>query len=408
MISLKASSIGRSLELALLLALMAGALWASPYSVAVLAEDEGYRTLVLDALSALSGPVTNAEAAGENRIRLESKARFEREGSLSGYRRGEDSEKLEKLLSETPSVPYDGISMLEVADVTFTDTEKEYLLKADPEALSYARIKYGLDAIITASVQDEGQVSFSELWVNGKRCYSSAYLGTAEEMEFDGILHALLPYIKGPGWAVVHVDAPGRVAISVDGRPVSPVRRSLVLEEGEHVFRYTSYSFEAFEETVYVEDGAVLSPRLEPVFSGAAFLSSVPYDARLYYQGELVEDHLTENGTVPFAVTAAREGFSSMLYQGTKPSDSMLLELNPEWTEGSGYLERTKRNFYNSLLATLLSFGCYVGSVSLEAIFPSDTNLSTAAIAFTGLSLLQLVELADSMFSYYQAARLGL
>ena len=408
MISLKATSISRSLKLLLALLLLAGSLGASPYSVAVVCEDEGYKSLIEEVLSALSGPVTAEEARRSNQLRLESAARFSRESAVSGYRTAEDSAKLEAYLSNKETAAYDGISVLTLTEAKLTETEKDFLRIQDPDALEYVLVKYALDLLILADVEDEGQVSEAHVWANGDLIYSSLYRKAAETEEFGALLEALLPFFRDRASVIVRVDAPATVAIAVDGIPVSPVRRTLVLERGAHVFRYSSYSYHTLEERINVEEGTVLSPYLSPVYSGPAFLSAVPYDARLYYQGETVENHVTENGTVPYAVTAVRDGFSLLVQQSTVPSAKIRLELNPAWTDDNNVLEREKRRFYNSLLGTLLSFGCYVGSLSLESIYPDDENFPVTTIAFTGLSLLQLVELVDSMFGYYQAAKLGI
>lgn len=407
MISLKATSISRSLELILLLLAVSLPLHASYYRVALAAEDESYRNVVLDVLSALSGPVTNEDAAMASRMRLETSQRYSRESTVSGYLVSEDSEKLESYLAKGESPAYDGTSVMQVVDVSLSDVEKEYLLMQDPEALEYILLRDSLDMLILAVVRDEGQVLFSDVYANGERCFSSAYLPGQEEGEFNGLLHALLPYFKSRAEVVVHVDAPGTVALTVDGVAVSPVRRTLVLPRGQHLIRYTSYSYEPYEEEVSLEDGTVLSPRLTPVYSGPVFLSSVPYDARIYYQGEQVEEHVTENGTVPFVVTAVREGFALQLLQSTVPQVRLTMELKPAWTDSNDVLETAKRRFYDSLLGTLVAFGCYAGSLSLENIYPDDQNFPAVAIAFTGLSLLQLVEMVDAMFGYYQAAKLG-
>ena len=63
--------------------------------------------------------------------------------------------------------------------------------------------------------------------------------------------------------------------------------------------------------------------------------------------------------------------------------------------------------FYINLIATIVSFGCYVASGSLSDIF-TEVELRPVAALAAGISIVQLVELFDSMFDYYQAARLGI
>ena len=53
-----------------------------------------------------------------------------------------------------------------------------------------------------------------------------------------------------------------------------------------------------------------------------------------------------------------------------------------------------------------MTFGAFVATNSLSGIY-TDVDLAPVAVAFTGLSLVQLVELMDAMFDYFQMARMG-
>ena len=75
--------------------------------------------------------------------------------------------------------------------------------------------------------------------------------------------------------------------------------------------------------------------------------------------------------------------------------------------EDNDIVERSKDRFYTNLLATIISFGCYVASDSLSGIY-TDADMAPAVTLFAGVSFVQLVELFDSMFDYYQASRLGI
>ena len=70
-------------------------------------------------------------------------------------------------------------------------------------------------------------------------------------------------------------------------------------------------------------------------------------------------------------------------------------------------IEKAKDRFYTNLLSTMISFGCFVAAQSLSGIY-TDAGLSPAVTLMAGVSVVGLVELIDSMFGYYQAARLGI
>ena len=256
-----------------------------------------------------------------------------------------------------------------------------------------------------AAAMAELQEQYRQL-VNGEEVYSSLYLTSEEDDEFMNILRVLMPYIKSPDTVIVRVAVPPVVSVSIDGSAVTPLRSVIALERGEHEAVYTSPRFETVRETIYAEEGTVLSPRFVPLFSGPAFISSLPFDAALYYQGVRVEDHIVPEGTVPFSIAARRSGFAPYSMQSTAIEDTISIELRPLWMEDADTIDRAKTRFYDNLLMTLVSFGAFVASGSLDSIY-ADAGLAPVAVAFTGISLVQLVELLDSMFDYFQMARMG-
>lgn len=398
------SILRRKLSFALLMLLLTIPAGAASFRTAVISDDERSTRIILDALSVLSGPVTSPGSVAAFEAKTERTRNAEREAAINDYIVQENFTALENM-STDESVSDDEL-ILEVVSVTVSDIENEYLMKGDEEAFSYVMLSDNLDLLIVSDTKEDGMLRDTSLYVNGREVYSSLYLQSDDDEEFRSILSVLLPYIKSPETIIVPVQIPPVVSLSVDGEAVTPIRSVIALEKGEHDFVFTSPRFERLEETLYVDESTVLSPEFTPLFSGPAFISSLPYDASIYYQGMPVENHVVPEGTVPFSISARRAGFAPYSMQSTEITDTISISLRPEWMGENDTLSRAKGRFYNNLVATLVSFGALVATNSISGIY-TDLELAPVAVAFTGISFVQLVELLDSMFDYFQIARMG-
>ena len=396
----------RKLNLVLFMLLLSSALGAASFRTAVISDDERSMRMILDALSVLSGPVTSPSAIESFRAKEERENRAEKEERENSYIVSENFTALENLGEEEEKDEEAEDLVLEVVSVSVTDTENEFLMDGDEEAFSYVMLSDDIDLLIVSDTAEDGLLTDSTLWVNGKEVYSSLYLSTDDDDQFYSILSVLLPYIKSPDTLIIPVNIPAVVSLSIDGNAVTPLRSVIALEKGEHEMVYTSPRFERIEETVLVDKDTVLSPEFVPLFSGPAFISSLPYDAAIYYQGLPVENHMVEEGTVPFSIAARRSGFAPFSMQSTEITDTISISLRPEWMAENDTAERAKGRFYDNLVATLVMFGAFVATNSLSGIY-TNVDLAPVAVAFGGISLVQLVELIDSMFDYFQMARMG-
>ena len=268
--------------------------------------------------------------------------------------------------------------------------------------------RHPLDLLVVADVEEEGLMSHSRVYANGELIHEAIYISSDEAEEFLQLSNALMPYLKNSDTIIIPVDIPRTVSLSIDGEAVSPVNGYIALEKGEHEFSYGSPVYHAAKETVQVDENTVLEPVLVPIFSGPMFIHSVPYDADIYYQGVKVDNHIAGNGSVPFTVTAIRDGFAPYSVQSTvAPYSRVNIELRPAWMGENDMIERSKDRFYSLLLSTLVSFGLQVAANSVSDIFP-DWGIAPVGAVFAGISIVQLVELFDSAFDYFQAAKLGM
>ena len=405
---LKATCISRrKFSLLLVLLLLPCFLAAAPFRTAVVCSDETYSALISDVLSVLSGPVTSESAISSYSEKAAREEQRAKDTAISSLRQNESFDALENPKENENAETWDGTLSLELVDASFSDNELDFLSRGDADAFHYLMIREDLDLLIVANLHEDGLMSESEVYVNGEVVHRSLFISSDDSLEFEALLNALRPFVKSSDTVVVHVDIPSVVSVSVDGLPASLIRSMMVTETGEHVFRFTSPLYETTEMTVDVEDGMTISPSLVEILPSRLFIASIPYDSSIYFQGLITDSHLVLNADVPFQITAMSSGFMPSLVQSRIPMDRIELELRPEWMESVNIVEEAKNRFYTNLLSTLISFGCYVASDSLSGIY-TEADLDPAVTLFAGVSFVQLVELFDSMFDYYQAARLGI
>ena len=408
MISSKAiSTFRKKLNLLLLLLMLPLSLYAAELRVAYISDDDGYASIISDVLSVLSGEVTSEKTISSYWEEQEKREERAREGQESSLRTKEDFQALEKFMKE------DGGSMKEeslisvIVSPSFSDEERAFLLSGDKDAFSYLMMRENLSLLIAASQREDGLMSESNVFINGEKAYSNLYVSSDEDGEFHLLLSALLPYFRDDNAAVVTLRVPGTVSVTVDGETVTPVRSTIVLEKGEHDLCFTSPVYETLEETVDIADGSIIEPELTEAPGKPMFISTLPYDAEIYYQGMRIDSHFIEEADVPFQLTAISDGFSALSVQSRLPMSRINMDLKPGWMDGVNVVENAKDRFYTNLLSTMISFGCFVAAQSLSGIY-ADAGLAPAVTLMAGVSVVGLVELLDSMFGYYQAAKLGL
>ena len=397
----------RRIAVLILLLVLPLFLSAAPYRVAVVSESASYRDIIMDALSILSGDITSGEAIEERRERDERKRTLERERELSELRQAESFDRIESFLDGADVQEDDDGLVLEISDAAFSQTEMEYLCRGDMDAFRYLLLRHDLDLIIAVSTEEDGLMTAVDVWINGEEVHRNLYISSSDDGEFSTMLSILRPMLKGPDTVLVSSSLPRTVTVLIDGEQVTPVRGLIAMERGEHAVSLSSPFYQSVEMSFTAEDGAVLSAHFTPVFSGAIFISSVPYDSSIYYQGQLLDTHTVTEGSVPFQITATHPGFSPRTIQSRIAMDRIQVSLRPAWMEDEDIVERAKTRFYDNLLTTLISFGGYVASGAVERILP-DQDLAPVTAMMAGFSFVQLVELMDSMFDYFQAARLGI
>lgn len=405
--SSKATFISRKkLSLFIILLLLPFSLVAAPYRVAAVSDDDAFSSLLDDVLTVLSGEVTSPDAIAEYEKKTAEREELEKAEELSSLRRSESFDAIESFGEDDEEITDDDSLVVEIIAPEFSDVEKSFLLQGDEDAFTYLMLRENLDLLIAADAKEDGLMTECTVYANGEEIHRNLYISSDDSSEFDSLLSALFPMLKDDE-VIVRVEAPSTVSLSIDGEAVTLIRSVIVMERGEHLLRFTSPVYETVEMTIDAEDGLVVAPEFVEFPTSKLFISTLPYDAELYFQGLKSESHFIPEADVPFQITAVREGFAPLLVQSRLPLESINLTLRPQWMEDNDIVERAKDRFYTNLLATIISFGCYVASDSLSGIY-TDADMAPAVTLFAGVSFVQLVELFDSMFDYYQASRLGI
>ena len=356
--------------------------------------------------SQFSGEVTSPDAIAEYEKKTAEREELEKAEELSSLRRSESFDAIESFGEDDEEITDDDSLVVEIVAPEFSDVEKSFLLQGDEDAFTYLMLRENLDLLIAADAKEDGLMTECTVYANGEEIHRNLYISSDDSSEFDSLLSALFPMLKDDE-VIVRVEAPSTVSLSIDGEAVTLIRSVIVMERGEHLLRFTSPVYETVEMTIDAEDGLVVAPEFVEFPTSRLFISTLPYDAELYFQGLKSESHFIPEADVPFQITAVREGFAPLLVQSRLPLESINLTLRPQWMEDNDIVERSKDRFYTNLLATIISFGCYVASDSLSGIY-TDADMAPAVTLFAGVSFVQLVELFDSMFDYYQASRLGI
>ncbi len=412
MSSSKATFISRkrlSLAILSLLLLLPPSLEAAAFRVAAVSSDTAYSSLLSDVLTVLSGEVDSPQAIEAHRDREERKAQLAAEAELSSLRQSESFDRIEALseASDEEMQEEDEPLVLEVVAPSLSDDEISFLSSGDEEAFRYIALREDLDMLIAASAREDGMMTESEVFIDGDEIHRNLYISNDDSAEFDALLSMLLGRLKGDDSVIVRIEVPSVVSISIDDEPLQLIRSTAVLPRGEHEIRFTSPVHETLTVMVDAQEGTVVAPELVDLPAGRLFVSTVPYDSDVYLQGRPLSGHLALEADLPFQVTATHEGFMPTLVQSRLPMDRLDIQLRPQWMEDEDIVKRAKDRFYTNLLSTIISFGGYVAAQSIEGIWP-DAGTSPVTTLFAGFSFVELVALFDSMFDYYQAARLGI
>ncbi len=379
-------------------------LGAADINIAIASDSDELLTFLSSSLIAFGDKADSTYALNiyDERVRREADITFEKDIDKALQSESDLSKVTKK--SEIASVSSLDIK---IKDVSFTDKDKEYLRAGDEYAYSYFKAKEGLDMILYLKSETIDGISFISLLLDGRSIREGVYLRELFKDEEREMLIALLPYFKSDEYKLYELVFPSKSAIHADGVTLSENVSFIALKKGMHTFSITNPDYEDAAFEIEAGDDSIISFELSPLESNVLFVRTTPYDALLTYQGNRLESHLIRDSVPPFSLTLSMPGFAFYSFESRKNIRTMNLTMKPEWMENGEYLKREKDEFYASLFTTLLSFGASVGSKALQNIY-SEHDFGPMDVVFTGVSLVSLMYMIDSMFGYYNSAKYGL
>lgn len=407
MTSLKAICTGlRKLDLFFLFfVVLATSLYSADFRIAICSDVQEYSSLVEDVLDTLKTTSSDQALA-----KLNERLQYEREKqyyiSYDKYLRDEDFSSLESLsLDKAKEEHYANI---EVVSPEFSEVEKEYLLSGDEEAFDYIKLRDGYDMIISIALVSDDVLPEIALYVDSRLEHQALYAEALRKNEEDFLFSFFGSLLLGPDFTVVDVDMPSNGTLYVDDEQISTYTSCIVLSEGLHSISYIipGYKTKAFD--VIVDSSTEkIDLLLDKIEQNDLTISTVPFDSTLFYNGSQLDGKMIEKVVYPFTISATHDGFSLYSMQSMTAVDSLKISLKPLWMDSEDMISEAKGNFYMNLFATLMCFGGYIATQSVDNMV-DEYDIKPVSVVLCGISLVSLVNMIDSMFEYFDSARMGI
>ncbi len=407
MTSLKAICTGlRKLDLFFLFfVVLATSLYSADFRIAICSDVQEYSSLVEDVLDTLKTASSDQALA-----KLNERLQYEREKqyyiSYDKYLRDEDFSSLGSLsLDKAKEEHYANI---EVVSPEFSEVEKEYLLSGDEEAFDYIKLRDGYDMIISIALVSDDVLPEIALYVDSRLEHQALYAEALRKNEEDFLFSFFGSLLLGPDFTVVDVDMPSNGTLYVDDEQISTYTSCIVLSEGLHSISYIIPGYKTKTFDVIVDSSTEkIDLLLDKIEQNDLTISTVPFDSTLFYNGSQLDGKMIEKVVYPFTISATHDGFSLYSMQSMTAVDSLKISLKPLWMDSEDMISEAKGNFYMNLFATLMCFGGYIATQSVDNMV-DEYDIKPVSVVLCGISLVSLVNMIDSMFEYFDSARMGI
>jgi len=364
-----------------------------------------YSSLVEDVLDTLKTASSDQALA-----KLNERLQYEREKqyyiSYDKYLRDEDFSSLGSLsLDKAKEEHYANI---EVVSPEFSEVEKEYLLSGDEEAFDYIKLRDGYDMIISIALVSDDVLPEIALYVDSRLEHQALYAEALRKNEEDFLFSFFGSLLLGPDFTVVDVDMPSNGTLYVDDEQISTYTSCIVLSEGLHSISYIIPGYKTKTFDVIVDSSTEkIDLLLDKIEQNDLTISTVPFDSTLFYNGSQLDGKMIEKVVYPFTISATHDGFSLYSMQSMTAVDSLKISLKPLWMDSEDMISEAKGNFYMNLFATLMCFGGYIATQSVDNMV-DEYDIKPVSVVLCGISLVSLVNMIDSMFEYFDSARMGI
>lgn len=341
-------------------------------------EIERFSTLLSDAISFSSSRIESPDLLTSNSLRLERE--HEISSGIERDREKRNERKYEEKAYKADGKPVEG----KIVTLDLDDVSLKYLKSGDMDAVSYIKHREKLDEIVyVESVLTDGLYEI-RLDIDGKEMLFTLYSEMLGGLEKE-VLPVLLKHYRGCEYRLLSVKGNVGAAITENGEDVEKFSSYYVLPLGMHEIRFEQTGYGSYSTIVDVdEDLDTIEYQLEKQKGDKLYISSRPYPDTLYLNGNRLDELFAEEASLPFTLTATKEGYVPRTVQSAKARDSIELQLLPVTFYDKDKLLEEKKSFYTHLLSTLLSFGVSVASETLDRMLP-ETDLSLVTAGLYGL-----------------------
>ena len=372
--------------------------FAGEYRIGLVLDGEidRFSTLLGDALSFSSSRIESPGLIASNSNRLERE--HEIADGIERDRQKRSERKHEEKAYKVDESPIVG----RIVNLDLDDVSLKYLKKGDMDAVSYIKHREKLDEIVyVESVLTDGLYEI-RLDIDGREMLFTLHSEMLGGLEKE-VLPVLLEHYRGVEHRLLSVKGNVGAAITENGKEVEKFSSYYVLPLGMHEIRFEQIGYGSYSTVVDVdEDLETIEYQLERQKGDKLYISSRPYPDTLYLNGNRLDGLFAEEASLPFTLTAAKDGYVTRTVQSAKARDTIELQLLPVTFYDKDKLIEEKKSFYTHLLSTLLSFGVSVASETLDRMLP-ETDLSLVTAGLYGLTTTGVVMMIDSLFDYKNA-----
>lgn len=374
------------------------------FRIAIISEDKAYQRLLEDVLLSF-GPVSTDYAFHQVEARESIENEIEYLSQLDKYIKAENFDAIGKLGKKN----FDKENLeLSLNFPELSAVEHEYLLGSDPEAISYIKLRDGYDMLLTVTCEDIDSLPLIRFFQDGTMIRESLFSSDLKSDEEAFLFDHFSKYFLSEGQKLISLDFPANGTLYIDDEIVSHDTSKIVMEKGSHSVFYIVPGYVSKKFKIEISDDTkFLDLNLELMDPASMNISSIPYDASIFYNGSLLDGKYIGNLEYPFTISAKADGFSLYSMQSLKPVESLSIVLKPKWMQEENLLEQSKNEFYMNLFSTLLCFGTYIASETVDNLLP-NYNIKPVSVVLGGISLVSLINMVDSMFEYFDSANYGI
>lgn len=286
-----------------------------------------------------------------------------------------------------------------------------YLENLDKDALDHALLLNKLDALIVTQISLYNSLTEVEVYYyDGNLTKITHTLLMHGDIIFESYSKGLLN-ILNLDYGIIKIENSASGLKILNNKEEVALYGNYLLEKAGTVnlsLNAPYYNDRVVE--VFVEKGGIVQSDLllsKKEYSDL-ILSSIPSKASVSANGAafIPLPHLFSSLERPSALIVRLDGFETKNIH-LNNEESISVNLKPSIIVDDTKVESAKKRMYSSLRNTLFSFGFTVASMSIDQIYQEKIGsaLQPITIAFSGVTIVSLLDFIDSVVDYYSAAK---